>query len=121
MKKIFFLMIISSLMMSCYSSISDYETLLQSWLGKSEAELVETWGAPVNMETIGPGRQIFVYIKSRQVNIEGSAMPEQYLGQNSLYTQNTDSFTQTLTYYCQTTFTTQDDIIVDYSFTGDGC
>ena len=119
-KKIIFICACNALI-GCQYSISDYETFLQSWVGKSEAKLVETWGAPDQMQTIGPNRQIFVYIKSQNTNIAGAAMPAEYLGPDSMYTQNTDAFTQRLTYYCQTTFTAQNNIIVDYSFEGDGC
>ncbi len=118
----FFFVATTSLILACQEkSIPNYETTLQSWIGKSEADLVETWGAPDQMQTIAPNRQIFVYIKERQVYLDDAGMPDDFLGQDSLYTQNTDGLGQVLDYYCQTIFTTQDDIIVNYSFEGDGC
>ena len=106
-------------LIACQATVSNYEKFLNSWIGKSEADLVTTWGAPANMETIAPGRQIFTYIQEKQV-LEPDNMPVQ-LGQNSLYDAANDAIGTTYDYYCKTTFTTQDDIIVDYSWAGDGC
>ena len=106
-------------LMACQSSISNYEKFLSEWIGKSEADLVTTWGAPVSMETIAPGRQIFTYIQEKQVSEPGD-QPAQ-LGQNSLYDAANDAMGTTYDYYCKVIFTTQDDIIVDYSWAGDGC
>ena len=94
------LMILIFALLGCHKAQNDYAHFLQSWIGKSEAELVETWGAPNEMQTIAPAQQQFVYIKEN--------------------TQK-NNFGLTLTYYCQTTFTTTNDIITAYSFTGDGC
>ena len=118
MKKIYFIFCFLALV-ACQSSILKYEKFLNSWIGKSEAELVTTWGAPINMETIAPGRQIFTYIQEKQVSEPGN-MPVQ-LGQNSLYDAANDALGTTYDYYCKVIFTTQDDIIVDYSWAGDGC
>ena len=115
------LIFLSGIMLACacQSRFEKYNSFVRSWVGKSEAELIETWGAPDQMQTIGPNRQIFVYIKERQVRLNETETPSQYLGADSAYPNN--AFAQTLDYYCQTTFTTQDDIIVDYAVAGDGC
>lgn len=118
MKKNCFILYFLTLM-ACQASVSDYEKFLNSWIGQSEAQLVTTWGAPVDMETIAPGRQIFTYIKEKQESALG--MQPVQLGQNSLFDNNNDTLGTVFDYYCKTTFTTQDDIIVDYSWSGDGC
>ena len=102
-------------------SVQNYDDMLHSWLGQSEAQLVATWGAPVNMQTIAPGRQIFTYIKEKQVQVPGEAPNYTALGQDSAYNTYDDSLGQTFDYYCKTIFTTQDDVIVGYSWEGDGC
>lgn len=104
---------------ACQASITNYEKFLNSWIGQSEAQLVATWGAPTDMQTIAPDRQIFTYIQEKQV-LEPGNQPVQ-LGQNSLYDAANDAMGTTYDYYCKITFTTQDDIIVDYSWAGDGC
>ncbi|MBP5534830.1 MAG: hypothetical protein J6Y03_04935 [Alphaproteobacteria bacterium] len=106
-------------LIACQASVSNYEKFLNSWIGQSEAQLVTSWGAPVDMQTIAPGRQIFTYIQERQIPVPG-AEPTQ-LGQGSLYTVGNDDLGTIYDYYCKITFTTQDDIIVDYSWSGDGC
>ena len=104
---------------ACQASISNYEKFLNSWIGQSEAQLVTTWGAPADMQTIAPGRQIFTYIREKQIQVPGATPVE--LGPNSMYNPDNDSLGSVYDYYCKTTFTTQDDIIVDYSWSGDGC
>ena len=107
------------LLSACQESVQNYEAFLNTWIGQSEANLVATWGAPVDMQTIGPNRQLFTYITEKQVLADGQT-PVQ-LGQDSAYSQNTDALGTVLDYYCKTTFTTQNDIIVNYSWNGDGC
>ena len=106
-------------LLACQPSINNYEKFLNSWIGQSEAQLVTTWGAPVDMQTIGQNRQIFTYIFQKQVLADGQAPID--LGANSLYNKQNDALGMTYEYYCKTTFTTQDDIIVDYSWSGDAC
>ena len=107
------------LLSACQASVQNYEHFLNSWIGQSEANLVATWGAPVDMQTIGPNRQLFTYITEKQVLADGQTPVE--LGQDSAYSQNNDALGTVLDYYCKTTFTTQNDIIVNYSWNGDGC
>lgn len=102
-------------------SVQEYETTLRSWIGKSEAQLVSSWGAPTSMETIAPGRQLFTYIKQHQVFVPGEAPNYTALGENAEYNNFGDSLGETFEYFCRTTFTTQDDIIVNYSWEGDSC
>ena len=119
MKKHFFIFCFLGLAACHQANVSNYEKFLNSWVGQSEAQLVTTWGAPADMQTIAPGRQLFTYIKEKEVSASGAEPIE--LGQNSLYNQNNDALGTVYDYYCKTTFTTQDDIIVDYSWSGDGC
>ncbi len=113
-------LVCSVLLFSC-RSVQNYDDMLHSWLGQSEAQLVATWGAPVNMQTIAPGRQIFTYINEKQVTVPGEAPNYTALGEDSDYNTYDDSLGETFDYYCKTIFTTQDDIIVGYSWEGDGC
>ena len=106
-------------LVACKSTVSNYEKFLNSWIGQSEAQLVATWGAPADMQTIAPGRQVFTYIKEKQIQVPGASPVE--LGPDSMYNPDNDSLGSIYDYYCKTTFTTQDDIIVDYSWSGDGC
>lgn len=119
--KLFAAGLVGALALTSCRSVQSYDDMLHSWLGQSEAQLVATWGAPVDMQTIAPGRQLFTYIKERQVNVPGEAPNYTALGEDSAYNPYGDSLGETFDYYCKTMFTTQDDIIVGYSWDGDGC
>ena len=108
-----------SCLLACQPTINNYEKFLQSWVGQSEAQLVTTWGAPADMQTLGQNRQLFTYIFQKQVLADGQTPID--LGPNSLYNNQNDALGMTYDYYCKTTFTTQDDIIVNYSWSGDAC
>ena len=51
MKKTLYLFLIFGLIFACRSK-QDYDAILSSWIGKSEAELVSQLGAPNSMENI---------------------------------------------------------------------
>ncbi len=119
--KILYAGVLSMLALAACRTVKSYDDMLHSWLGQSEAQLVATWGAPVDMQTIAPGRQLFTYIKERVVSVPGEAPNYTALGQDSAYNPYGDSLGETYDYYCKTLFTTQDDIIVGYSWQGDGC
>lgn len=107
--------------LSACATIQNYDDYLESWVGRSEAELVETWGAPIKMENLGGGRQLFTYIKQKIV-MEPEANPQNVnFGNYSLYNSVNDAMQSETIYYCETTFTTENDIIVDYSWAGDAC
>lgn len=106
-------------LLACQPTLNNYEKFLNSWIGQPASQLVTTWGAPVDMQTIGPDRQLFTYISEKQLSVEGSAPID--LGQNSLYNQQNAASDMTYDYYCRTTFTTQNNIIVNYSWSGDAC
>ena len=107
-------------LMAC-ASVQNYDDYLESWIGKSEAELVETWGAPMKMENLGAGRQLFVYMKQKTVMEPGADPQSLDFGNYSLYNPDNDIMQSETIYYCETTFTTENDIITDYSWAGDAC
>ena len=117
-KKILFL---SLTFLAACQSVSSYDKFLSSWIGRSEADLVTTWGAPAYMGNITPERQVFVYIKQKTIVMPADDPNYAILNENSAYDAFGDDLEQAYDYYCKTTFTTQDDIIVNYSWSGDGC
>ena len=54
-------------LLACQPTVNNYEKFLNSWIGQSEAQLVTTWGAPADMQTLGQNRQLFTYIFQKQV------------------------------------------------------
>ena len=54
--------------------------------------------------------------------MEPEANPQNVnFGNYSLYNSVNDAMQSETIYYCETTFTTENDIIVDYSWAGDAC
>ncbi|MBO7257869.1 MAG: hypothetical protein J6V11_02890 [Alphaproteobacteria bacterium] len=105
---------------ACHS-VQNYDDYLDSWVGRSEADLVATWGAPAQMQNLGAGRQLFTYMKQKTV-MEPEMNPQDVnFGNYSLYNPENDIMQSETVYYCETTFTTENDIIVDYSWSGDAC
>lgn len=109
------------LVLTACHSVQKYEDYLDSWVGRSEADLVATWGAPNQMQDLGGGRQLFIYIKQKTVMEMGANPQNVNFGNYSLYNPENDMMQSETLYYCETTFTTQNDIIVDYSWVGDAC
>ena len=115
MKKKFLNLVLLIGIPACHTA-QPYPEMLQTWIGKSEADLVATWGAPADMQTIAPNKQIFVYITEKQTFVPG----EVPVG-NLAYDTTGEVMGQSYDYYCTTTFTTYNDIITNYSYQGDGC
>ena len=111
---------ILSVLTACHS-VQKYEDYLDGWVGRSEADLVTAWGAPSQMQDLGGGRQLFTYIKQKTVMETGADPQNVNFGNYSLYSPENDALQSEILYYCETTFTTQNDIIVDYSWAGDAC
>lgn len=44
---------------------------MNSWIGKSEGELVSSWGAPQNVYTLSDGSRVLTYYRARNVQIGG--------------------------------------------------
>ncbi|MBR5129776.1 MAG: hypothetical protein IKV03_00935 [Alphaproteobacteria bacterium] len=109
------------LVLTACHSVQEYEDYLDSWVGRSEADLVASWGAPSQMQNLGGGRQLFTYIKQKTVMETGTVPQDVNFGNYSLYSPQNDAMQSETLYYCETTFTTQNDIIVDYSWAGDAC
>ena len=105
---------------SC-ATIKGYDDYLETWIGRSEADLIAYMGAPNEIQDLGKGRQIFVYMKQKTVMETGANPQNVNFGNYSLYNPENDAMQSEMLYYCETTFTTQNDIIVDYSWSGDAC
>jgi hypothetical protein len=119
-KKILLGLATLSVLTACHS-VQRYNDYLESWVGRSEADLVTTWGAPNQMQNLGSGRQLFTYIKQKTVIETGMNPQNVNFGYYSLYNPENDAMQSETLYYCETTFTTENDIIVDYSWVGDAC
>ncbi len=118
-------LIICALLSACSAHTRPYSDTLEMWVGQPEYVLQQTWGAPNNEFYVTPEEKVVTYISYSNQAVDGNKEP--YAGYEVYYpaisTQNfgfpndsSDNF-----YYCKTSFTIQNGVIVDYSFNGDDC
>ena len=97
-----------------------YEGQLQSWVGKSNAELVNAWGEPGDVVVDEAGRNVFVYATVRTERKGGTSMTtnDPLTGQPVTLSKPT----RMETYWCKTSFTIdEDETVAAYQFEGNDC
>jgi len=97
-----------------------YEGKLQSWLGRSNAELVNAWGEPGDVLVDKDGRTVFVYATVRTETRGGASV-----GTRDPLTGQPVTLSKPKrvdTYWCKTSFTLgEDEHVVDYAYDGNDC
>lgn len=81
-----------------YPTTDNYEAMLKMWVGRSEGELVETWGPPSSVYQSASAKY-FTYTKSKTCS----------------------SGKETFTCVCYTTFELASDQIASWRWDGNGC
>ena len=128
MKKSFvFAMLFLLTACSVFGTRESYSDQLQSWIGRSEYQLYQSWGYPQQSFYVTPYEKIVTYIRTTTGN---NANPYS----NQLYYQGMEPDSgwwdklfgppapkQADFYYCKTMFTVRNNMIVNFSFNGDGC
>lgn len=102
-----------------------YGETLQPWVGQSEERLIQSWGIPHDVFYVTPNEKVMTYLEvsSKPLNND----PEPYSGSEVNYPAiATPDFgfpnqPQYTNYYCKTTFTIQNGVVVNYGFNGDDC
>lgn len=103
---------------ACASSPS-YEQKLEKWIGQSEYALFNAWGYPNRTFAIDSSKYVWIYNKT-------NLTPHHNLYRDTfLYKgwHNPQYGLQEVpnTYGCQTYFTLQNAVVVNFSFNGDDC
>lgn len=104
------------------ATTAKYESVLGSWIGSSELDLVRSWGPPANSYETG-GTKFIVYSSSRNVQLAGTAptYTTNVIG-NTAYTNSYGGTpAQNIAFSCETTFELQNEIIVSWSYRGNDC
>ncbi len=112
------------LLCACAATSDNYGRKLQNYVGAPESVLISDWGIPDNVQTIVPGEQLYTYVQVDNGAIGGNRDP--YAGQVAYgeFGMNPDlpaNPNPSNDFYCQTTFTLQNGIVVDFGFNGDDC
>jgi hypothetical protein len=97
-----------------------YEGELQSWLGRSNAELVDAWGEPGDVVVDEAGRNVFVYATVRTERKGGTSMTtnDPLTGQPVTISKPT----RIETYWCKTSFAIdEDERVTSYRYEGNDC
>ena len=97
-----------------------YEGQLQSWVGKSNAELVSAWGEPGDILVDAQGRTVFVYATVRTETKGGTRMntTDPITGQPVTVSKPS----RVETFWCKTSFTIdEDETVASYAYDGNDC
>lgn len=121
MKKYIWIGLIGCGMMSACASTQGYDDYLETWIGRSEADLVANWGAPLQMKNLDGDQQMFIYVRQKTVENVGANPQNVNFGNYELYNPTNNAMESETLYYCQTIFITKNDIIIDYMWSGDDC
>ncbi len=119
-----FLPVIFLMATACIGQSMTYGETLQPWIGQSEERLQQSWGYPYNVFYVTPNQKVISYIKFASRPIDGDSEPYSYtVAYPAINTPDLGiSGQQTSSnYYCQTSFTIRNGVVVDYSFNGDDC
>lgn len=127
MKKIFVLSFWCLLAACALGGSATYSEQLQQWVGRPEYQLYQEWGAPIQSFYVTPYEKVVTYVRTSGY---GSNNPYS----NQLYYQGMDpedgwwdkmfgppAEKQSRNYYCKTSFTIRNNVIVNFNFNGDDC
>lgn len=131
MKKVFFLLILSFLVLACAYN-TPYEQQLRSWVGKPEQALIVAFGTPTFKKVTSNGQTLLTYIKQNEYLVpteyfydypgwvDTDVMYDPFFADEGMppYAQIIDTEVEGI---CQTTFTVMDGIVQSYRFKGNGC
>lgn len=103
-------------------SDAGYNQSLQQWIGMPQEALYHEWGVPQSEFYLTPYRKVVTYVETENSPIDGNTQPYQgIINYQAMETQNFGSDTVSTDYYCKTSFTIENNEIVDFSFNGDDC
>ena len=115
-------------LLNACASTENYQTQLQRWVGRSQAELYQNLGYPETEFYITPETKVVTYVRSGNKPIDGNTSP--YAGIEVAYQAiETPDYGDDLSnndensdfYYCKTSFTITNGQVVDFTFNGDDC
>lgn len=115
-----------SLLSSCCDTDA-YEAQLQTWVSRSESDLLSYWGIPSQTYTIDGSTKLLTFHRSRTQFIQGtpaSVTTEKEYKENktrktTYYNNGTPD--RVVTYSCTTTFTIKNKKVIAWKWNGDDC
>ncbi len=122
MKKFF----ISALLVFCFSGCATtggYEQMLGSWVGVSDRELIEKWGAPDAVYEFDSTQKVVTYHQAKSVYFPGTS-PTFYasrVGDTVSVTPVGGTPGQLTNYSCKTDFTIENHVVTKWRWEGNNC
>jgi hypothetical protein len=104
------------------ATTENYERILQSWVGRTELDLVRAWGAPQRTYETG-GSKFLVYSSGRNVYIAGTppAYTTTIVGGTAYTSRIGGTPGQVIGMRCQTTFELKEDKVIAWQWHGNDC
>ena len=98
MRKIFYVLML--FLLSACATETGYQKVVDSWMGSSKINLINTWGIPTNNYKADEHTEYFSYVET---------------------SISTDSYGNIYNWKCQTTFTITDDVVTSWKYEGYKC
>lgn len=131
MKNIAFLTILTLLLFACATS-QKYDEKLNGWIGKSEQDLVMSWGRPSAIKYVNDNTKIITYTKINEFYFpsEYYLYNEEFEPEDTIYAplmneydftpyaELTDNVVETM---CQTSFIVKNNIVAAWKWKGNDC
>lgn len=131
-QKINLSLLLVSMLVAC-ATPAKYDKMLQSWVGKNEAALEQSWGAPSGVKYLEDGEKVITYTKAEDVYVpsefyvynQGFEPSEDVIYSPFVNDYDFSPFTQTFGYevenYCQTSFYIKNGTITGWKWKGNDC
>lgn len=118
------ILLLCIMFLSGCASGGNYEQSMQKWMGVSQEALYYSWGEPDNILTVTPNEMVVTYIQTENEAVDGNTEPyaddEVYYPAIETSNYGTPDNEQNA-YYCKTSFTIVNNVVVNYTFSGDDC
>ena len=128
MNKILIILINTFMISSCallLTTTEDYETYLNSLIGLSETQLIQTVGAPTQTYKTDEAKFLIYYKEISNYSIadaySNTGVYQNTYNNNMYLGTNTTAIQSNYKEYCETTFTIVDNKVVHYLFKGNRC
>lgn len=117
-----------TLLLTACTTTGNYEQSLQKWIGASQNSLFSSWGMPDGSFNVSQNTQIVSYYRQSNRPIDGNTRP--YAGvevayqalDDTQYGENLSNYaSNSPVYFCKTSFTITNGVVVNYNFNGDDC
>lgn len=118
------ILLLCIMFLSGCASGGNYEQSMQKWMGVSQEALYYSWGEPDNILTVTPNEMVVTYIQTENEAVDGNTEPyaDDEVYYPAIETPNYETpDNEQNAYYCKTSFTIVNNVVVNYTFSGDDC